>query len=230
MSYLSPITIGNIQYFDFRNMNQDFDHDAGRESYEEVFEDQMDIALKATGLEAGCDMVIRSRVALARWKDYKLAGGTLTYERFTWQQELARVCEDRINEDAVLFLGFRGLRKIPTGGCGFYNIELLGRVSRDDPTIEFRAMCVPLAKNDTDTADFMRRLLDAPISGFDDAGDPQDFQLVEWTFPTRDVRNRWLTNIPHVSQFISNIGPHLLTTATQDGVVYPTSITRVAVL
>ncbi len=230
MSYLSPITIGNIEYVDIRNMDQDFEFISGRESYEEAFETQMDIALDSTGLEAGCDSVIRNRISFDRWKDHKRSGGTLTYEQFTRQEEMARICEDRINDEAVLLLGFQGSRQTPVGGCGFYNIEMLGPVSRDDPTMTYRAMCVPLAKNDMDTADFMRRLLDAPTSGFNDAGDPQDFQLVEWAFPTRDVRNRWLVSIPHISQFISNIGPHLLTTATQGGVVYPTSIVRVIVL
>ena len=217
MSYLSPITIGDIQYVDIRNMDQDFEFASGRESYEEAFEAQMDIALASTGLEAGCASTSRNRISFEAWRLHKRMGGTLTYEQFLRQLEATRVCEDRINDDAVLLLGFKGARKTPVGGCGFYNIEMLGPVSRSDPTMTYRAMCVPLAKNDTDTADFMRRLLDAPTPGFNDAGDPQDFQLVEWTFPTRDVRNRWLVSIPHISQFISNIGPHLLTTALQDG-------------
>ena len=102
MSYLSPITIGGIQYVDIRNMDQDFDFRIGRESYEEVFEHQMDIALASTGLEAGCASTSRNRISFEAWHLHKRMGGTLTFEQFLRQLELSRVCEDKINDDAVL--------------------------------------------------------------------------------------------------------------------------------
>lgn len=231
MRYLEPIVIGDLTYHDMRRTDDCCDFGDCYSLYQRILNKQMDDKRasddgKQGGEEPGC-REIRGDEALRQYRQFLKDGGTQRYETWLKEQEDLRECTDVLTDEAFLWLCFRGRDFIPEGAIGVYSIELLGPVSKDDPTIAYRAMCSPEMTDGRDASTFMRRLLDSPTLGFDDNGDSVNFQLVRWRFPTEAARNRWNFSRPVVPGLFTDLGGHTLVTAVDDGMEYPVTLDRV---
>ena len=228
MAYLEPISIRTLDFHDNRHPVQPFNIRSGYKKWQEVQDSLLDEKrVQLGGLEPGCE-TLRSKVAHELYEIYLEAGGTLTFERWRFEEEAKRVCSDPRTEEAFYFLGFARREGDPIGGVGLYNVRILGPVSRDDPTLMFEAMCSPMTEWLVHTSRFMRRLLEMDLTGVSDEGDALKFRLMTWNFPILEDRNRWDLDYPPMLDLMSDFGTdHDLVTDTLDGRRFIRSFGRV---
>jgi len=183
MRQLNPITLDGTVFIDNRSKLSRLKQRRLQHEYKLEFEKRFDAVNEASGVEPGCEAV---RNSTARKEFDKVRDIEKDYPRFRKKLEEGRICADPRTDESFTLLADDGTGAV--GGIMIYNVTVVGR---NRGIIEYTAGCGPILKDVDTIAAFMLYLLDNPTDGVNDAGEAITMQLVEWTFPIEDVRNRW---------------------------------------
>lgn len=223
MRNLNPITVDDTQYFDVRGI---VDRDRRREAVK-IIQKQTDIRFDGvvatgSGAEPGCSSL---RTAVAR-REFELSNQALSGDRdfYKWrkQREAQRLCVDIHSPEN--FRMFVRDHSGPLGGIMIYNVVILGKV---EGVIQYRAGCGPLIEDVEKAADFMLYLLENSTPGENDKGDPIVMQLMGWSFPIEDERNRWDVSRVRLARYLTKFQvAHDVTLETRGNQEFITSLRK----
>ena len=222
MRHLTPITVDDTRYFDLRGELSRERRKEGIKTFQEQVDKRFDLVVSFSGLEPGCSTLRHSTARREFELSDQALSGDRDFAKWRKQREAQRLCIDPQTSES--FRLFAWNRDGPVGGILIYNVELLKRV---DGVIRYMAGCGPMTEDPVKAAEFMLHLLDNPTDGFDDQGDPVTMQLVKWTFPVLDIRNRWDVSRPRPTIWLNKFAAtHDVVLENRSGQEFITSLKR----